>query len=202
MSDKYWTLDPKILLDNYTDFFPDSLQTPEQSLNSITRLSLYISIILSFYKSNYNYMYIFLLTIIILTIIYETRHKKENYENEKDKISLTVPTSDNPMMNLTMKDYMNYGPDGKLIIRPPIANPLDPKVRQEMSDRFYDGLYQDVNDVFSKHNAHLNFYTMPSTTIPNDIDTFKKWVYGDTIQNSCKKDSKCLSYSDIRNKRS
>ena len=58
----------------------------------------------------------------------------------------------------------------------------------------------DVNDVFGKMNSQRQFYTMPSTTIPNAQDDFAKWLY--LNPKTCKEDQDfCLKYEDIRAKR-
>ena len=40
-----------------------------------------------------------------------------------------------------------------------------------------DSLFRDVNDLFGKNNSQRQFYTVPGNSIPNDQDTFAKWLY-------------------------
>ena len=49
---------------------------------------------------------------------------------------------------------------------------------------FNSDIFKDYNDVYDRHNSQRNFYTMPSTTQPNDQDSFKKWLYN--TPNTCK----------------
>ena len=53
----------------------------EEQLNAFTRLLLYLSIILSFYKKNINYIYLFLFGLIFTVLIYR-------YSNPDKKTSI------------------------------------------------------------------------------------------------------------------
>ena len=43
--------------------------------------------------------------------------------------------------------------------------------------KFNNNLFHDIEDVYDRKNSQRQFYTMPSTTIPNNRDTFQKWLY-------------------------
>lgn len=224
----FWFNNPEILLDKdkLMDFFPMIKQTYEERLNSITRLALYISIILSFYHKDLRWLLLFIFTSIFTIILYRGRvnadkeenksNKQDNIENEKetfddenigeDKNSkgqekCTMPTLDNPFMNATMKDYLNVDPTtNKIVDRPPACDTSDPNVKREMDKLFDNNLFKDIDDIFGKMNSQRQFYTMPSTTIPNDQDKFAKWLY--LSPKTCKEDQDyCLRYEDIRAKR-
>jgi hypothetical protein len=49
-----------------------------------------------------------------------------------------------------------------------VAEANDPELKGAMDSAFYDRMFRDVSDVYSTVAAERNFYTMPSTTIPND----------------------------------
>jgi hypothetical protein len=121
--------------------------------------------------------------------------------NNNDQIKCTAPTLDNPFMNVTMKDYMNSDPvTQKTIDRPVACDTTDENVKQTIDDFFNHNLFKDVNDVFGKMNSQRQFYTMPSTTIPNAQDEFAKWLYANP--KTCKEDQEfCLRYEDVRAKR-
>ena len=112
----------------------------------------------------------------------------------------TEPTIDNPFMNVTMKDYMNFDENGFVIDRPPACDPNDPKIKKKMDNAFSNNLYRDVSDVFGKTSSQRNYFTMPWTTIPNKQDEFARWLY--LSPKTCKEDQdNCLRYEDIRSKR-
>lgn len=222
-SDLFWYDDISIIWkrERLTEFFPTKDQTLEERLNSIVRLSLYSSIVLFYYHNNYKYLAIVIGTLLFTYFIYINKSQNnlikkeketeqqlpqqtkslnkieslESLENEK----CTVPTLDNPFMNVTMKDYTNIDPQtGKLIDRPPACDINDPKIKLQMDNMFNNNLYRDVNDLFGKFNSQRQFYTMPSTTIPSDRESFQKWLY--LNPKTCKEDQDfCLKYEDIRN---
>ena len=55
---------------------------------------------------------------------------------------------------------------------------------------------QDVDDLFGRYNSQRQFYTMPSTTVPNDQKSFAEWLY--KTPETCKENSLCLKYEDNR----
>ena len=68
MSDPIWISDFQILFkpERIMEFFPVKEQTNEERVNAIVRMSLYISITLSIYFSNYRYMSIFFVIFILV----------------------------------------------------------------------------------------------------------------------------------------
>lgn len=220
--DPFWLNDVTILvnIDQVFDFFPDEKQTSAENLNSIMRLSLYIGFVLSVYKSNYNYMYIPIICAIMSILIYKNNREgisnTSMYDKEmvtyqtphaeidtiaKKTTECTRPTANNPFMNLTMGDMMNIGPDGKIIDKPPACDILDPEIKKESEMYFYQRMYRNATDLFNNQNSQRQFYTAPSTTIPNDRKTFQEWLY--KSPRTCKEDTNyCLRYEDVRQKSS
>jgi hypothetical protein len=216
-SDLFWYDDISIIwkIDRLIEFFPTKDQTLEERLNSIVRLSLYSSIILFYYHSNSKYLSILVAGLLFTYFVYKNRSEIGIRETDKSKLTskslesleklenqeCTVPTLDNPFMNVTMKDYTNVdSKTGKLIDRPQACDIKDPKIKLQMDNMFNNNLYRDVNDLFGKFNSQRQFYTMPSTTIPSDRESFQKWLY--LNPKTCKEDQDyCLKYEDVRAKR-
>lgn len=127
----------------------------------------------------------------------------ENLENEirgESSDMCTKPTIDNPFMNATMKDYMNFDSNGFIVDRPPACDPSDPDIKKMIDDSFNNNLYKDVSDVFGKMSSQRNYFTMPWTTIPNKQDEVARWLY--LSPKTCKEDQdNCLQYEDLRSKR-
>jgi len=84
---------------------------------------------------------------------------------------VTMPTAKNPFMNVLI-DELKYNPK-----RPAAASVLDPQMRNTMDDFFRTEFYSDPTDVFGKNQGQRQFITMPSTSIPNDVDSFQNWLY-------------------------
>lgn len=217
-SDPFWFNDVSILIhpERLTEFFPIGEHTLEEKFNTLVRLSLYISIILFYYHADYNYFSIFLATLLITYFVWVNRPLQsietktelpqeqnlvEKMENDQESKACTKPTIDNPFMNVTMKDLLNIDKEtGAMVDRAPACDITDPDVKKEMDTHFNNNLFRDVNDIFGKMNSQRQFYTMPSTTIPNAQNEFAKWLY--LNPKTCKEDQDyCVAYEDLRAKR-
>jgi len=83
----------------------------------------------------------------------------------------TQPTSANPFMNVLI-DELKYNPK-----RPAAKSVLDPLVQTTLNDFYKTEFYADPTDVFGKNQGQRQWVTMPSTSIPNDVDSYQKWLY-------------------------
>ena len=119
-NNKIWFFDINLLFnkENLFNIVPTSDMSNGQKINSITRFSLYLSILLYLISGNYLYLYIFLGTIIITYLVYIFNEKEffrnddgndsgdgdDNLEDEKNsnnedntiKKNCKKPTQDNP----------------------------------------------------------------------------------------------------------
>jgi hypothetical protein len=166
--DPFWYENKNILFNKYRvfNFIPMQNQSYAEKVNAITRFFIYFSIILCFIKQDVNYLVIALFGLLFTYFIYY------NYEYKEGMTSIpTEPTKDNPFMNILVNEYSDNPTRG------PAANIEDPKIKSEIDKNFNFNLYKDVNDIWDKNNSQRQYYTMPSTTIPNDRDSFAKWLY-------------------------
>ena len=85
--------------------------------------------------------------------------------------NLTLPTAKNPFMNVLI-DEIKYNPT-----RPLAASVLDPSVKVTLEEFFRTDFYSDPTDVFGKTQSQRQFVAMPSTGIPNDVDSYQNWLY-------------------------
>jgi hypothetical protein len=182
-TDKLWVNDLKIIFDSdrFVEFVPTKDMSNSEKLNSIVRLSLYISIVLSILKNNYLFFYIFIFTLIVTYLIYVFNDNIEQFNNiniftepneiesNKNRENCVRPTKDNPFMNPLLTDDRNRGEA--------CNSYYDEEIESEMNKYFSNSLYQDVNDVFNKKNSQRSFYTVPSTTFPNNQGNFANWLY-------------------------
>jgi hypothetical protein len=97
---------------------------------------------------------------------------------------LRFPTQDNPFMNMSVTDILDK--PGAFTVKP-----YDNNVKYD--DYFRVNWYSDPTDVFGKTQSQRQFYTMPSNSVPNDRDSYQKWLYSGT--GSCKSGNKkaCLA---------
>jgi len=187
LNDPFWTNDYKILFykERIPDFFPLVQMTLIEKLNAIMRMGIILSLILYLVTGVYQYLYIMIIIGLITYYIYKTQ--KENMElyfnsipNSNENIiqkseidnnkRIIEPTVNNPFMNI------NLITDDKT---KPMAEPSwnNDEVKKEIEDKFGYNLYRDVGDLYGKSNSQREFYTMPSTTIPNNQTSFAKWCY-------------------------
>jgi hypothetical protein len=197
LNDSFWMEDYKILFykERLTEFFPSSSMTLIEKLNALFRMSIYLSIILYLLTSNYLYLYIMIIIGAFTCFIYYSQ--KDNVElyfnSDKNSIDNIIqkfdlnelennikPTVENPFMNI------NLITDNKVKEAPhPSWN--DEKIKNDIEDKFGYNLYRDVGDLYGKSNSQRQYYTMPSTTIPNNQTSFAKWCY--SVGPTCKEKS-------------
>ena len=130
------------------------------------------------------------------------KNQTESFREKNDsmaEINTTIdtnifdpPTSDNPLSNVLLSDYLenpqkkpappsyneNVSEDILINAKEMVkrANPGQP----DISDKLFGDLGEDYQFERSMHS----FYSMPSTTIPNDQGAFAEFCYGSMI--SCK----------------
>ena len=83
----------------------------------------------------------------------------------------TLPTARNPFMNVLL-DEITYAPK-----RAKAASITDMGTKVALDDFFRTEFYNDPTDVFGKTQSQRQFVTMPSTSIPNDQDSYQNWLY-------------------------
>jgi hypothetical protein len=85
--------------------------------------------------------------------------------------TVTLPSARNPFMNVLI-DEIKYNPT-----RPMAASITDPSVKIGLDEFFRTEFNADPTDVFGKTQSQRQFVAMPSTSIPNDVDSYQNWLY-------------------------
>lgn len=190
--DQLWINDPTILTNKHrlTEFFPIETMKTTEKINAVTRLLIYLGVLLSIIYMSSEYMFIPLVGMAIIYVI--NLHSPQLIGGAIFDKPVQMPTVDNPFMNVLISDYVD-NPNRK-----PAGDIEDPEVKALIDKHFNDGLYKDVNDVWDHNNSQRQFYTNPSTTIPNDRESFAKWCWGTPM--TCKDGNlqRCLKYEDLR----
>ena len=190
LGDNFWLEDINILFNQEKIylFIPSNNMTLIEKLNAIFRLSIIISLGLYLFTSNYLYLYIFIIVGIFTYFIYY--YQKDNVElylnsinnskyndiqeallEENKHKSEIEPTVNNPFMNINL-----ITSDKTKDAAPSSWN--NDEIQDEIEDKFNYNLYRDVGDLYGKSNSQRQYYTAPSTTIPNNQTGFAKWLYG------------------------
>lgn len=165
----------------FIQFFPRKDMSLAEQLNSILRFSIYFSVILFILNRDTNIFLVVLVVALFTFFIYNVDEKNrlddekvmEHMNTKQDRATGHIcqrPTKDNPFMNVLISDIKD--------------NPTRPKacrytgkVVSDINKRFGTNLYRDVDDIFQKNASDRQFYTTPITTIPNDVDSYAKWLY-------------------------
>lgn len=200
---KYWFEDMNELvsLDNMNQFLPSREMSYSAKVNSLIRLAWYVGILAGIFTSNYLYLYIPIITMIVTYVLYLFRHQELQTSLTQQKIekALAQQGSVAPVKELDPKlveKFQDYLDTNGLLTRPsdnnPFMNPLpfddrkrspavpilsNPVNRAEIELAYDKGNWRDVNDVWDRNNGKRQFFTMPWTTYPNDQGSFASWLY-------------------------
>ena len=107
------------------------------------------------------------------------------YQNAKCR----KPTVDNPFMNPSVADFNTENV-------PVACNADDEDIKNDMTLKFNEDMYRDIEDVFDKKNSQRQFFTV-AHNVPNDMEAFARWCY--KFPPTCKTNQeRCLRYEDYR----
>ena len=190
--ESYWFENPfetifnPMLLD---EVLPSKNMSYPRKVNSLVRLSIYLGLLLC--VLDYRFLFLPLCIMFITYVLYLFRKQgmqraveqlgpnstpdmlppttKEKFANYLDVTSGIVPTLNNPFMNAMPFDSRTRG-------AAPYVNTKSLQHAVESNYNYY--LMKDASDVFNHTNGRRQFYTMPSTTYPNNQTEFAMWLYG------------------------
>ena len=194
---EFWLENPNILLNkNYiTEIWPKDKFDLARKLNAITRIIVLMGI-LGYYLTKSPFIPVSaIVSLIVLVIIFKSKNKiiNEGFADKMDnnnspnlkeilKKEFTMPTQENPVMNVLMNEYTDNP------TRKPAAPVYNEDVHQEMNQKAKSKtdkrLFKNLGDNISFENSMRNFYAMPNTEIPNNQKDFALFCYGNMP--SCK----------------
>ena len=212
INENYWfqDLSNSIFNLNYAlKIFPESSMTYPEKINSLVRLSIYIGLILGLFYSNYLYLYIPIITMIVTYLLYifridqleniranqgpnttlNTLSKSGNgsgnggsgiqtskignididdFENILNIKSCSKPNTNNPFMNPLIYDSRT---------RISACDPINPDNQLQIENEYNKYCIKDISDIFNHNSGRRQFYTVASTTYPNNQGAFANWLY-------------------------
>jgi hypothetical protein len=191
--------------EDYTQLFnpvliPTDYMSFDDKLNTIVRLVIFVFLILALIFNDSRLILMMLILILIIINIYYYNKKNitisEKYLNEKEYKIInneicTKPTKNNPFMNPNILN-ITYNPNEKNIKNCDIDNE---EVNKNINDLFNENTYRNVNDIYDRTSLKRQFYTMPSTTFPNDREKYSEWLYH--RDKSCKENNGEQCYKNI-----
>jgi hypothetical protein len=115
-------------------------------------------------------------TLLIIVIYYNAQVTTQ--EGFTKETSHTVPTQKNPLMNVLLPEINGNPNRGKaLAYTPKTEKKIMEKVKKGLDPRIYRGTNNELDLEYSMRQ----FYTNPSTTVPNNQEEFANFCYGDMI---------------------
>lgn len=207
-SDPAWYHDVRALVRRPAEFWPAMHQTPEERLNSVSRLALYVGAALAAYRRHPKYLAFAAGIVAVLGLLASlaatSRRRRRGRGGVDDARSrwqrpvaaiagVRVPharpaarlctrsSPQNPFANWLLTD----GPN-----RPP-ACPYD-EHKEDIRTNFNRGLVRNAYDIYEKENSQRQFHTMPHTTSTPDTVAFAQFCYGSSGRPTCKEQpSRC-----------
>jgi hypothetical protein len=202
----FWAESPSILWTEWNDFYPfheSARICTSTALNSLTRFGIYLSIVLSLLYRSGAYMGLALgLATIAVAAYYGMKQKgslREGFESTLVTPTLAVnktpnliggvaaadkpvadvigvsertgPSGTNPFMNALVTEIKDNPTRG------PAQDITTPAARRAYSDLFQTNLYGDPTDVFQHNQNQRTWVAQPSTSIPNDRESYQNWLY-------------------------
>lgn len=163
-----WYNNPKILLDDWHQFFPNNNLSRDQKINAIARFAIFYSLLVLIFKQDTKWLSI---SVVLLIISYCLGYY-ETFEQDNKNSLCVKPSKNNPFMNFTMSDYINN------VDRLPACEYDD--VKEEMRNEFRKDIVPDPADLWGTNISDRNFFTMPWTQVVNDQSGFANWLYGNS----------------------
>lgn len=180
----FWVNEPTVLFNKkyINQIWPYSYLTYEEKLNATTRFIVIITLLGYILLNRFIIIVLGLIIVGIIVLLYK---KKEGmvfpYYGVNDQQSIE---QNNPFGNVLMTDY-KFNPNKKAVnadYTPDLENTLNSKIKefiiQENSDNNeINNLFNNVGDQFKFEQNNHQFYTNPSTTIPNKQDDFLSFCF-------------------------
>ena len=95
-------------------------------------------------------------------------------ESKKISYKYVKPSDNNPFMNrLPFEKKTNLD---KITILKKNTNSFK-NTQNKINDKFTDGLYKDITDIYGNENSQRQFYTVSNTDIVSEQGKFAEWLY-------------------------
>ena len=183
-----WTENISILYEKRYIFevLPNKKFDFNRKLNSLLRLSIYYTIIMYLLdRTNTNTLFI---PVIVAAITFVLKKFYKNKVIEESTIIVNEgETIVDKEINMEDSDGCRMSSENNPFMNPPLFNNSgnikscqsynNKEVQRQIEKNFNKDLYKDANDIFGKNNSQRQFYSVPGKSIPNDQESFAKWLY-------------------------
>ena len=189
-------------IDNLNELFnpvlyPNINMTIEEKINAIIRLILFIGIIATLIFNDSRYILFILIIMLISILIYnyqmEKNRKIEKYLNDNDldiinNEKCVKPTQENPFMNPSLIGNNNKYDSCSI---------ENEHIKDNIDYFFNKNVFRETDDIYDKSLQDRQFYTVPSTSIPNNREKLASWLY--ERGPSCKENNGEQCYDNLYN---
>jgi hypothetical protein len=149
--------------------------TQDDKLNAISRFVILLSLLGFVLTQTVRFLWIGIATLFII-VMYQKVQTTEAFTEKQT--AQTVPTQENPLMNVLLPEINGNPNRGKaLTYNPKTEKKIMEKVKKGLDPRIYRGTNNELDLEYSMRQ----FYTNPSTTVPNNQEEFATFCYGDMI---------------------
>lgn len=172
----FWIYDYTILFQKDIQIWPTDDMTSDEKLNAISRFVILLSLLGLVLTQSVRFLWIGVATLLIITMYHNAQvTTQEAFTQETTR---TVPTQKNPLMNVLLPEINGNPNRGKaLAYTPKTEKKIMEKVKKGLDPRIYRGTNNELDLEYSMRQ----FYTNPSTTVPNNQEEFATFCYGDMI---------------------
>lgn len=179
---------------------PNNHMTTEEKLNAIIRLIMFIGIMATFIFNDSRYILFVLIIMIISIVLYNYQYEKiqqtEKYLNDNnldilDNKKCVKPSKQNPFMNPNILN-IKMGEE-----QYQACSVEKPQIQDSMKKYFFMNVFRETDDIYDKSLLERQFYTVPSTSIPNEREKLADWLYNRGP--SCKENNGVQCYNNMYN---
>ena len=182
----FWTKDPAILMrHDQLQVWPTNDMDSSAKLNAITRLVVLLTVAAFSITFKIKFLVVGVLTLVGLVVYQSATQRpplREAFTPQELK-EHTAPTEKNPLMNVLLPE-INANPNRKPALQsylPETHDLINAKVKARVTKDVDPRIFRGTNDELDLEYSMRNFYTMPSTTVPNKQEDFAEFCYGDMI---------------------
>jgi hypothetical protein len=200
MDSELWFNDPQSTFTskNFMIFMPNKNLDSISNLNAFVRFGVYSSLVLAMYHRKIEYLFLMVIPMLLSYLIYSTldHFEESDYIRIQKEDKYTLPTLNNPTMNVMVGEYSNS--DRKPAY--PIGDETEDAyyIKKDIENKVNFNLFRDTGDIHNNKYNQRAFYTMPNTKVPNDLNEFKNFIFKDKPP-VCKENRfNCGNYDDPR----
>ena len=179
--EQFWLNDPANLFKRWNRFVPTNDMTVPEALNAVVRFTIYSGILISLITQKSTYLLLIPAVMVVSAILVrmypETQVLRETFGGLGGGATAT-PRASNPFMNVLFTDYVD---DPDRAAAP--SNINNNAVKASIDEAFSktSDLFMDTSDKYGLMQSARQWVTQASTTIPNDLEGYQKFLNQDNV---------------------